>query len=105
MLHFGFVMEQTLGHVTHHQNLARWVAEDAGICPTWMPIAYDAPDVWERIPGVRGNWSLKAEYLYADFGKISTTSMLTAPPGKRDVFAHSATFNVHVVRLGLNYRF
>jgi glycosyltransferase involved in cell wall biosynthesis len=60
VLHFGFVMEQTLGHVTHHQNLARWVAEDAGICPTWMPITYDAPDVWERIPGVRGNWSLKA---------------------------------------------
>lgn len=51
------------------------------------------------------HWSLKAEYLYADFGKISTTSMLTAPPGKTDFFDHSATFNVHIVRLGLNYRF
>ena len=27
------------------------------------------------------HWSLKGEYLYADFGKVSTTSMLTAPPG------------------------
>jgi len=54
---------------------------------------------------LQAHWSLKAEYLYADFGKISTTSMLTAPAGKTDVFAHSATFNVHIVRLGLNYRF
>jgi len=54
---------------------------------------------------LRARWTLKAEYLYADFGKISTTSMLTAPPGKKDVFAHSATFNVHILRLGLNYRF
>jgi glycosyltransferase involved in cell wall biosynthesis len=56
----GFVMEQTLGHITHHQNLARWVAEDASICPHWMPIPWQAEDVWERLPGVRGNWSLKA---------------------------------------------
>lgn len=54
---------------------------------------------------LREHWSLKLEYLYADFGKVSTTSMLTRPPGKTDVFAHSATFNVHAVRLGLNYRF
>jgi outer membrane immunogenic protein len=51
------------------------------------------------------HWSLKGEYLYADFGKVSTTSMLTAPPGKPDRFDHSATFNVHLVRVGLNYRF
>lgn len=54
---------------------------------------------------LRAHWTIKAEYLYADFGKISTTSMLTAPAGKTDVFAHSATFNVHLIRLGLNYRF
>ncbi len=59
-MHFGFVMEQTLGHVTHHQNLARWVAEEADICPVWMPIEYQAADVWERVPVVRSNWSLKA---------------------------------------------
>ncbi len=66
MPHFGFVMEQTLGHVTHHQNLARWVAEDADICPTWLPIAYHRPDLWERLPGIRGNWSLKASLRARD---------------------------------------
>jgi glycosyltransferase involved in cell wall biosynthesis len=59
-MHFGFVMEQTLGHVTHSQNLARWVAEDGDICPTWLPIEYQGTDLWERLPVVRGNWSLKA---------------------------------------------
>jgi opacity protein-like surface antigen len=54
---------------------------------------------------LKRHWSVKAEYLYADFGKISSTSMLTAPAGKTDAFDHSATFNVHIVRLGLNYRF
>lgn len=58
MRNFGFVMEQTLGHVTHHQNLARWVAEAADICPHWMPIVPDQHDLWARVPGIRNNWSL-----------------------------------------------
>lgn len=60
MNHFGFVMEQALGHRTHHQNLARWVADDAALCPVWMPIEEHLPDRWETLPGVRNNWSLKA---------------------------------------------
>jgi glycosyltransferase involved in cell wall biosynthesis len=66
MIKLGFVMEQTLGHVTHHQNLARWVAEDADVCPTWLPIEYQKQDRWERLPGVRGNWSLKASLRARD---------------------------------------
>lgn len=59
MSRFGFVMEQTLGHVTHHQNLARWVAESPDICPVWMPVTPEKADLWERLPVVRNNWSLK----------------------------------------------
>jgi outer membrane immunogenic protein len=67
------------------------------------------------------HWSLKGEYLYADFGKASTTSTnLTAPtptgPALRalrptstaypsNVFTHSATPAAHIVRLGVNFRF
>src|SRR5580704_8749973 len=58
MYNFGFIMEQTLGHVTHHQNLARWVADAADICPHWMPIVPEKQDRWARIPGIRSNWSL-----------------------------------------------
>lgn len=66
MYTFGFVMEQTLGHVTHHKNLARWVAEDPEVCPIWMPVEAARNDLWERLPVVRGNWSLKASLRARD---------------------------------------
>jgi glycosyltransferase involved in cell wall biosynthesis len=66
MLRFGFVMEQTLGHVTHHQNLARWVAERPDIEPHWMPIAVTQTDLWQWMPVVRSNWSLKASLRTRD---------------------------------------
>ena len=54
-------------------------------------------------------WSLKAEYLYVDFGQISTTSTnLTAfvprTPFPASVFTHSVDLQSHIVRLGLNYK-
>jgi glycosyltransferase involved in cell wall biosynthesis len=56
--HLGFVMEQVTGHITHHLNLARRVAEDPAVCPTWIPIPYRDDDLWSRLPLVRRNWSL-----------------------------------------------
>ena len=52
------------------------------------------------------NWSLKAEYLYADLGSagnrfIGTTFIGT--PHTTDSFPADLTF--HTVRLGVNYRF
>jgi outer membrane immunogenic protein len=46
------------------------------------------------------NWSVKAEYLYADLGK-STCAAPTCNPGA-DV---TTTFKANIVRLGVNYRF
>ena len=34
---FGFVMEQTLGQVTHTQNFQHFVAQDPDVAPTWIP--------------------------------------------------------------------
>ncbi len=56
----GFVMEQTLGHVTHHRNLEQWTAEQDCIRPLWMPVAFDARDVWQRAPLARNNWTVRA---------------------------------------------
>lgn len=55
-------MEQMLGHITHHQNLARRLEQspEFNIAPCWMPIQPKGNDFWERMPIVRGNWSLKA---------------------------------------------
>ena len=54
----GFVMEQAMGHLTHHRTLAAEVDRDLDIRPTWMPIHYRDEDLWQRLPGVRGNMSL-----------------------------------------------
>jgi outer membrane immunogenic protein len=55
-------------------------------------------------------WSVKVEYLYADFGTVSTTStnlMGFSPPipFPTNVFTHIANLRVHVFRGGFNYRF
>jgi outer membrane immunogenic protein len=56
------------------------------------------------------HWSIKGEYLHADFGTFSTTSAnLTAytPPiaFPRSVFTHTTSFRLDVVRVGLNVGF
>jgi len=56
----GFVMEQTLGQVTHTQNFQRWVERDHDVIPTWIPIPYEAQDGWDRAPLIRSNWTVRA---------------------------------------------
>jgi outer membrane immunogenic protein len=60
--------------------------------------------------GLWGNWSIKAEYLYVNFGTVSTTSTnLTAftPPVAfpSNVYTHSIDLKANIGRIGLNYRF
>lgn len=109
----GVIMEKLLLYGTAGAAITRF-KYDAEFTDTFSPALSRQSQSETRVGWTVGggaeyalkrHWSVKAEYLYADFGKISTTSMLTAPPGKTDVFDHSATFNVHIVRLGLNYRF
>ena len=91
-------MEQALGHVTHHQNLMRWVEQDPEVQPTWLPIPEHAPDLWERLPGIRGNWSLKASLRARDALRVALqhvemdallwhtqTTALMAPPFMRHI--------------------
>jgi outer membrane immunogenic protein len=55
------------------------------------------------------HWSVKGEYLYADFGRVTTTSTnLTALTGPgafpSNVFTHSDKLHAHILRGGINYR-
>lgn len=56
----GFVMEHTLGHVTHAQNFRATVDKDPDVDATWIPVAFYQPDHWNKTPLVRGNWTLRA---------------------------------------------
>jgi len=57
---------------------------------------------------VGSKWSIKGEYLYADFRRVSTTSTnltTTGGPSPTAVFTHSIYLKEHVVRFGINYHF
>jgi glycosyltransferase involved in cell wall biosynthesis len=56
----GFIMEQTLGHITHAKNLQYWIEKDLDVIPTWIPVSYEQKDKWDNIPLVRSNWTVKS---------------------------------------------
>jgi outer membrane immunogenic protein len=57
------------------------------------------------------NWRAKVEYLYADFGSVTTTSNLTGfatpfPAANGSAFTiNAARLTTNIVRVGLNYSF
>ena len=55
-------MEQTLGHVTHGQNLRALLAEQSAVEATWLPIDFGVTGVDRFVPGLRDNWSVRASY-------------------------------------------
>ena len=57
--HVGFVLEQTLGHVTHTANLRALVGPDPSIGADFELIPYEVDGWPARIPGY-GNWTVRA---------------------------------------------
>ncbi len=55
----AFVLEQTLGHITHAANLRSLVGASDEIRPVFAPIEYDVDDWPGRVPGY-GNWTVRA---------------------------------------------
>jgi outer membrane immunogenic protein len=56
----------------------------------------------------QSHWSIKAEVLYADYGKITTTSTNFAAFGTTfpmNPYTHSVSFESEIVHFGLNFRF
>ncbi len=54
---------------------------------------------------VTSNWSAKAEYLYTDFGSMTSSGVLTASGPSSAPFSHAADLNSSIVRIGVNYTF
>ena len=63
--------------------------------------------------GIGKQWSLKAEYLYTDFGSVSTNGLISGSTNgpawvtvaAQNPFAHTMDLRTHMVRFGINYRF
>jgi glycosyltransferase involved in cell wall biosynthesis/GT2 family glycosyltransferase len=55
----GFVLEQTLGHITHSANLRHLVASDPDVDAVFEPVPFDVEGPAAAIPGF-GNWTIRA---------------------------------------------
>jgi glycosyltransferase involved in cell wall biosynthesis len=57
---FGFLLEQSLGHVTHAKNLLSNVTLDPEVHAHWGLIDFEATGIAGRIPVYRSNWTVRA---------------------------------------------
>src|SRR3982751_5847552 len=57
---FGFLLEQSLGHVTHSKNLLTNVALDPEVHVHWGLIDFEATGIAGRIPLYKSNWTVRA---------------------------------------------
>src|SRR5437870_3380828 len=58
----AFVVEQTLGHVTHYRNLRTFAETQTDVDPVWLPIGFDVRGPAGMIPVLRSNWSVRASW-------------------------------------------
>lgn len=60
MFHFGFIIEQTLGHITHGLNLQKHVAGDSMVQAEWGLPVWKQNGLVGKIPVLSSNWTLQA---------------------------------------------
>jgi glycosyltransferase involved in cell wall biosynthesis len=60
-MRIGFALEYSLGHVTHAQNLKRFLEDDASVDPLYIDIPFDATPMPGLLrPIFKDNWSVRA---------------------------------------------
>lgn len=59
---FAFVMEQTLGHVTHYKNMRSAIDAHDMIQAGWYPLHFAPRGTLETLPPLRNNWSARASW-------------------------------------------
>ncbi len=58
----AFVMEQTLGHVTHYQNLSMATQRQSAVLVSWILVPFATSALERIVPAYRSNWSVRASY-------------------------------------------
>lgn len=58
--HFGFILEQALGHITHTKNLQTNVSNDPDVQPYWGLVPFDTHGIAGRLPLYKSNWTVRA---------------------------------------------
>jgi glycosyltransferase involved in cell wall biosynthesis len=82
----GFIMEQTLGHVTYARNLRAAYASSERLTPVWMPVPFADDGPLTRLPTVGASWAVR--------GSLRAYAALRARGGAREFDAlvfHTST--------------
>ncbi len=58
--HFGFIIEQTLGHITHTRNLQNILLQKPEIEALWGLPAWETSGISSKIPVWRSNWAVRS---------------------------------------------
>ena len=61
--HLAFVLEQTLGHITHSANLRAALSDDPAARISWLPIEYQSQDRLRRLPLISRNWTVASSLM------------------------------------------
>lgn len=109
---FGIVSERTLLYVTggaafadvsYTQSYFDTIPGTGAASASKTLIGWTAGAGWEW--AWTGNWSVKAEYLFAKFPAITALGAITDKAGGTNALHGSADLAIQTVRLGLNYKF
>lgn len=60
MYHFGFIVEQALGHITHTKNIRAQIEKDRGVEAFWGLPAWETSGMAAKMPVYRNNWTVRA---------------------------------------------
>jgi glycosyltransferase involved in cell wall biosynthesis len=61
--HLAFVLEQTLGHITHSANLRAALSDDPAARISWLPIEHQSRNRWGRLPLISRNWTVASSLM------------------------------------------
>jgi glycosyltransferase involved in cell wall biosynthesis len=76
---FGFLLEQSLGHITHSKNLLTNVALDPEVHAHWGLIDFEATGFAVRIPVYKSNWTVRAGVrAYREVARMNRQTRLDA---------------------------
>lgn len=76
---FGFLLEQSLGHVTHAKNLLTNVGLDPEVHAHWGLIDFEATGIAGRIPVYKSNWTVRAGVrAYREVARMNRQTRLDA---------------------------
>jgi outer membrane immunogenic protein len=110
----GYAVDRALFYATGGVAFANWsishsYSDTAGPIPLTTVTPSSTRTGWAVGAGVEyavtTNWTVRGEYLYADFGTVSSTLNIPPPAAAPTAIVYNDRLKQNIARLGVNYKF